>query len=151
MVAEADSLRLVRTFDIAPARLFDAWVNPAIARLWLFAAAGAKDHHLRLDPRVGGHWTITERRDGTSYIAEGEYREVDWPRRLAFTFAMPQLSPNQDLVTVAIEPDGGGAIVTLTQSGPDIANELATLPAGEKGGTERGWIAMLDRLQQTLR
>jgi hypothetical protein len=45
-------------------------------------------------------------------------------------YPMPQFSPNSDTITVEIAPDGSGCVVTLVQSGEDIAHELRELPAG---------------------
>ena len=45
---------------------------------------------------------IVDRRDGIDYRALGEYLEIDRPRRLVFTFAMPQFSPDFNKVTVEI-------------------------------------------------
>jgi hypothetical protein len=72
-------------------RVFDAWVNPGTAAKWLFTTPKSEWHNAEMDVRVGGRWTIVDRREGTDYKAIGEYLEIDRPRRLAFTFGMPQL------------------------------------------------------------
>jgi len=143
-------LRMTRRFEAAPERVFDAWLDPATARRWLFTLPSDQEYRAELDARVGGRWTITARRGGMDYTAVGEYLEIDRPRRLVFTFAMPQFSPNSDRLTVEIAPDGAGCILTLTQEGVDIAAELGLLPAGVAGGTETGWIDMFDTLAATL-
>ncbi|HEU5101117.1 MAG TPA: SRPBCC family protein [Roseiflexaceae bacterium] len=143
-------LCMTRRFEAAPERVFDAWLSPEVARKWLFTSPFDEAYHAELDARVGGRWTITARRGGMDYTALGEYLEIDRPRRLVFTFTMPQFSPNSDRLTIEIVPDGAGCILTLTQAGVDIANELRLLPPGIQGGTEKGWIEMFDILAAAL-
>ena len=144
------SLRMTRQFDALPERVFDAWINPAKVRKWLFASPADERYTAEIDARVGGKWSITARRAGTNYTAEGEYLEIDRPRRLVFTFAMLQFSPNSDRITVEIASSGAGCIVTLTQAGIDIAEELRQLPPGVQGGIEAGWRLMFEALAATL-
>ena len=144
------SLRMTRHFNASPERVFDAWINPEAARTWLFASPADERYTAEIDARVGGKWSITARRSGTDYTASGEYLEIDRPRRLVFTFAMLQFSPNSDRITVEIAPSGAGCMVTFTQAGIDIAEELRQLPPGVEGGTEAGWRLMFDALAATL-
>ena len=89
--------------------------------------------------------------DSTLRSGKPEVRlEIDRPRRLVFTFAMPQFSPNCDTITIEIVPDGTGCIMTFTQAGIDISSELRELGAGHKGGTEQGWTVMFDGLAAAL-
>jgi uncharacterized protein YndB with AHSA1/START domain len=104
-----------------------------------------------IDLRVGGKWSITNRRDGTDYTATGEYLEIERPRRLVYTFAMLQFSPNSDTITIEIEPEGIGCVITFTQAGVDIANELREVPLGQKGGSEQGWDQGFGSLAAALR
>jgi uncharacterized protein YndB with AHSA1/START domain len=99
------------------------------------------DQRIARDARVGGRWTIVDRRAGTDYKAIGEYLEVDRPRRLAFTFGMPQFSAEFAHVTVEIEPAGTGGVLTLTHE---------RLPWAAISETEKGWAAMPDRLAASL-
>jgi len=94
-----------------------------------------------LDARVGGKWTITDRRDGTNYTAIGEYLEINPPRRLVFSFGMPQFSPDFGRVVVEITRDGDGCILTLTQEG---------VPAADQKPLEEGWGKMFDGLAVAL-
>ncbi len=90
------------------------------------------------------------RRGGIDFVGRGEYLEIDRPRRLVFTFAMLQFSPNSDRTTIEIAPSSAGCILTLTQQGVDIADELRHQPPGVAGGTERGWSEMFNALAATL-
>jgi uncharacterized protein YndB with AHSA1/START domain len=143
-------LRLTRRFDASAERVFAAWLDPALVSQWLFTTPMDEAYTAELDPRAGGQWRITARRGGDDYTASGEYLEIDPPRRLVFTFAMLQFSPNSDRITIEVAPSGTGCMLTLTQEGIDIAAEVVHVPAGAQGGTEMGWNDMFDRLTQAL-
>jgi uncharacterized protein YndB with AHSA1/START domain len=108
---------------------------------WLFTTPESESHHTTLDVRVGGQWEIVDRRGGVDYRAIGEYLVVEPPRRLIFTFGMPQFEPSFTQVTVEIVADGVGAVMTLTQAG---------LPAAYVAPSRDGWSIMFDLLAQRL-
>lgn len=140
--ASLQSLRMSRRFDASCERLFDAWTEPGLVARWLFTSPTSESHHAtELDVRVGGRWTITDRREGVDYRAIGEYLQVERPRRLAFSFGMPQFSPGFTRVRVEFEPDGKGAIMRLTQEG---------LPLEAIAPTEDGWRGMFEGLAAVL-
>ncbi len=84
---------MIRKFGASPEPLFDAWLDPGIAERWLFTTPASESHSTTIDARPGGAWTITDRRDDVDYAATGQYVEIDRPRRLVFSFGMPQFSP----------------------------------------------------------
>ncbi|HEY4214170.1 MAG TPA: SRPBCC domain-containing protein [Steroidobacteraceae bacterium] len=135
------TLRITRRFDYPPTRIFDAWTDPRVASKWLFTGPTSEHHEMEADPRVGGKWMVLDRREGVDYKAIGEYEEFDRPRRLVFTFGMPQFSSEFGRVIVEIVPDGQGSIMTLTHE---------RLPWEAVSGTEHGWNGMLDGLRKAL-
>ena len=135
------TLRMVRRFDASPARVFDAWTDPDLAARWLFTGPDSERHRTEIDLKVGGRWEIVDRRGGVDYRAIGEYLEIEPPRRLVFSFGMPQFSEAFTTVTVEIEADGDGARMTLTQAG---------LQAEAVAALEQGWSQMFDALAQQL-
>ena len=136
------TLRLVRRFDAAPERVFDAWTDPQLAGGWLFTTPASEAHRVEIDLRVGGRWEIVDTRGGADYRAIGEYLEIDRPRRLKFTFGMPQFSDGFTTVTLEIAPDCAGSRLTLTQDG---------LPPDSIAPLEEGWREMFDQLAAQLR
>jgi uncharacterized protein YndB with AHSA1/START domain len=136
-----NSVRLVRRFDASPERVFDAWVDPAMTQKWLFTLPHSVKNTAQIDARIGGTYNITDQRDGQTYTAIGEYLEIDRPRRLVFTFGMPQFSPDFDRLTVEIVPDGSGCIVTLIQE---------DMQTGYEKSTKRGWNKMFKQLAVVL-
>jgi uncharacterized protein YndB with AHSA1/START domain len=136
-----NSIEIKRRFNATPEAVFDAWTDPALAGRWLFTSPTSERHDTQLDVRGGGRWTITDRRGGVDYTALGEYLEVDRPRRLAFTFGMPQFSPAFGKVNVTFEADGDGCLMTLAQE---------DLPPEHHAATIEGWEAMFDGLAGAL-
>jgi uncharacterized protein YndB with AHSA1/START domain len=85
--ATATTLRVTRSFFASPERVFDAWLNPAIARRFLFATPTGEMVRVDIDARVGGKFLIVRRSDGEDMEHVGEYLAIERPRRLVFTFA----------------------------------------------------------------
>lgn len=146
--------QVTRYFAATPERLFDAWLKPEIMFKWLFTS-DASDPVGRVcenDARVGGTYFIQDRRNGIDYKANGQYLEIDRPRRIVFTFQMPQFSDTTDKVIIEIEPLDDGCELTLTQEivvphedtlTPDEAAEMLRQ---YKGATEHGWNEMFELL-----
>jgi uncharacterized protein YndB with AHSA1/START domain len=56
-------LTVRRDFAAPPERVFDAWLDPAQARDFLFATPDGTMQTVEIDPRVGGQALIVERRE----------------------------------------------------------------------------------------
>ncbi len=142
MTVNADRmLRVRRHFDASPERLFDAWLNPQTAGKWLFTTATGELTRVEMDPRVGGKYLLVDRRHGKDIEHVGEYLEIDRPRRLVFTFAVPEFSPQSTKVSIDIVPAGTGCDLTLTHEG--VLDEWASQ-------TQQGWTMILDGLANSL-
>ena len=139
--ATSVTVRVARRFDASPERVFSPWLDPKIAAKFLFATPTGRMVRAEIDARVGGKFAFVDRRDGEDIEHVGEYLEIDRPRRLAFTFAVPKFSSQGTSVSIDIVPDGAGCTVTLTHAGvlPDYASR-----------TEEGWTRILDGLAVAL-
>jgi len=137
-------LQIVHRFDASPERVFDAWLDADIARQWLFNDASGEIVKASLDARIGGRFSFVRRSADGDLEHIGEYLEIDRPRRLVFTFAVPAISPEHDRVTIEIVRRGTGCELTLTtEMTPDIYAEW-----GEQ--TRQGWSRMLAALDRLL-
>ena len=136
-----ESASVSRRFGAPATRVFDAWIEPETASKWWFTTK-TSESVCELDPRVGGSYKVTRTRGGKQYVAIGEYIEVQRPRRLVFTFGMPQFAADFDTVTVEIENDKDGCKVNLTQDG---------LRPGYATSTVNGWNKMFDLLDAALK
>jgi len=73
-------LRFERMFDHPRDRVWAAFTDPALIAQWW----GGGTRVEQMDVRVGGTWRFSADRDRT-YVFEGEYLEVDPPRRIVQT------------------------------------------------------------------
>jgi uncharacterized protein YndB with AHSA1/START domain len=122
-------------------RVFDAWLDPSRAGKWLFATPDGEMLTVEIDPVVGGHFYLVERRSYGDAEHWGTYLEIDRPHRLVFLFATEKDHPGGDRVTLEFTADGDGCVVTLTQVMSPEWVEYAER-------TEQGWTMILESLQR---
>jgi uncharacterized protein YndB with AHSA1/START domain len=130
-------------FAASADRVFDAWLGPESVGQWLFATPTGEMVRVELDPRVGGSWIITERRDREDVEHTGKYLEIERPHRLVFTLRVPKYAQESDRVIVEIEPLASGCDLTLT-------HEMAPDNAPYAKQSEEGWTTVLRGLAATL-
>jgi len=137
------SISVTRRYDAPAEAVFDAWLDPARARKFLFATPDGEMVRVEIDGRTGGAFVITERRAGEDIEHAGEYLEVERPRRIAFVFAVPKFSTERTRVTIDIAPIGDdGAELTLTHDG---------VLEGWEEKTREGWAVILEGLARVVR
>ena len=134
-------LRVTRRYDAAAERVFDAFLEPAKARRFLFATPGGEMVCADIDARVGGAFRFIDRRDGEDVEHVGEYLEILRPRRLVFTFGVPKYDPTVTRITIEIGAQGEGCMLTLT-------HEMVPPEWAER--TQDGWTKILDTLARTI-
>jgi uncharacterized protein YndB with AHSA1/START domain len=136
-------VRVQRTFNAAPERVFDAWLDAnALAQ---FMRPGDKMGCDAVnDPRVGGKFSITMLgAEGAIYPHSGEYLTIDRPRKLVFTWHSKATAMARTEVTVDLRSVSGGKTeLTLTHVG---------IPQEEMENHNGGWTAILALLEGVLR
>jgi uncharacterized protein YndB with AHSA1/START domain len=138
--AKNPEVRVVRRFAASAERVFDAWLDPRTAARWLFRSPDGEDVSAEIDARVGGRFKVVAHRADGAITHVGEYRVIDRPAKLVFTFAVPQFSPEYDLVTVEVRRLDKGCELTLT-------NEMSPAIYEQWGDrTREGWTQLLDGL-----
>lgn len=149
------TLKMKREYNVKPERVFDAWLNPEMMKKWFFTLEGT-NKVAQNDPKVGGGWEIVDHREGKDYRAVGEYLEIDPPKRLVFTFKMPQFSELEDTITVEIKEISAGCEMTFTQLIHVAPEENWTKADIEKAlveyhdGSEQGWNLMFMGLKELV-
>jgi uncharacterized protein YndB with AHSA1/START domain len=125
----------------------NAWLDPVLARRFLFATDGGEMIRVEIDARVGGSYTITERRGGDEVEHTGKYLKIERPKklpqRLAFTLRVPKYSPVVAMISVHILPRPDGSELFLTQ-------ESGQHTAEEKQKIAHGWTSICQRLSKVL-
>lgn len=109
----------VQTFKVAPQRVYDAILDPAMIARFMFGPLLREEEilHITNDPKVGGQFSFLVRRGDTEIDHVGTYLELASPTRIIFTWA---IAPEKDGSTVSIEitPTTEGCSVRLTHTMP---------------------------------
>ena len=127
-------VRVERSYRAPAARVFDAWLDPAIAGRWLFAMASQPLVRVDIDARVAGAFCLVERYAGTLVLHTGTYVALVPPRRLAFTLSSSDRAETDSLVTVAIAPQRMGCVLALSHE---------RVPVGRVRELKSRWIGIL--------
>ncbi len=127
-----------RRFAAPPERVFDAFLDPDVARHFFFATTTGEMIEAEIDARVGGKYAFTERRPRMGDVRHvGEYLELDRPRRLVFSFSVPQFGASSTIVAIDFALERGGCALALN-------NEGVSLEFAER--VREGWGRILDGL-----
>jgi uncharacterized protein YndB with AHSA1/START domain len=137
------TVSVTREIAAAPERIFDAWLDPVQARRFLFATPDGEMRKVEIDPRVGGGFTIVEKRPWGEAGHYGEYVEIDRPRRLVFLFRADPSVDGWTRVTIEIEPKGAGSTLTLT-------HEMDPEWAAYEEQTRQGWTMIVETLARVV-
>jgi uncharacterized protein YndB with AHSA1/START domain len=136
-------VRVTHRFDASAERVYDAFLDPALAGKFMFATATGQIVRCDIDARVGGAFTIVDRRNGEDVVHAGTYLALERPRRIVFTLSVEKYSRDADTVTIEIRPLRKGCEVTLT-------HETETTDAASEERTHEGWTGILDLAAELL-
>jgi uncharacterized protein YndB with AHSA1/START domain len=122
------TLELERTVPATPATVFAAFTDERqLARWW--GPSGFTIPSVDFEPGPGRRYRIEmQPPEGDSFYLAGEFREVDPPSRLAFTFAWedPDSDDVKNLVELSFQDRGEATAVSLSQ-GPFKTEERRQL------------------------
>jgi uncharacterized protein YndB with AHSA1/START domain len=137
-------LSLKRSLPAPRFAVWSAMTEPEqLARWW--GPKGFTAPRVDFEPRVGGRYRMAmQPPDGDLFHLHGEFREVDPPFRLAYTFVWEPPDPDdrETLVTLEFEDRGERTGVSLTQG------EFAT-PARLELHRD-GWTESFEKLEELL-
>jgi uncharacterized protein YndB with AHSA1/START domain len=142
-------LRMNRRFEAPRERVFEAWTSPEVLKDWWRAGPDWTTPEAEVDLRPGGSYRLAMRdpESGQTHTVVGEYREVQPPERLVYTWTW-ESNPTEmqgsagSVVTVEFLDDGGATNVELTHTG-FADDEIRDLHA-------HGWEACLANLERVL-
>ena len=146
MALDETVARVRRRFAAAPAKVFAAFADAELVGRWLSPAPEIRITVLQFDFRVGGAYRFAyDVPGGQIMIVGGVYRSIVPPAKIVFSWIIepPDMHAGiESVVTVTIEPDGGGAELLIRHE------RLARPDAVERHAT--GWHGALDRLATLL-
>ena len=138
------TLTVTRDLAAPPETVFDAWLDPAVARRFLFATPEGEMLTCEIDARVGGRALIVERRASGDAHHHLLFDEIDRPRRLVFRFcADPAKEGEWTRVAIDLAAHGDGTRLTLT-------HEMDPAWAAYEEQTRKGWTMILASLATAL-
>lgn len=102
-----------------PDAVFRALTDPRELAAWWGSADTYQTSDWRVDLRPGGRWSAAARRRNEERLTtvRGEYRVVDPPRVLEYTWEPSWEDFQQTLVRIELEATGAGTRMTVTHSG----------------------------------
>ena len=138
------ALHMRRVLPAPRALVFKACTEPdELAKWW--GPRGFTAPSIELDLRVGGTYRIAmQPPDGDLFHLSGEFREVDPPARLSYTFRWepPDRDDQETVVTLSFE-DLGESAELLFEQGVFATESRRALH-------EQGWTDALDRLEELM-
>ena len=144
MARPDEMLELRRVFPAVRSVAFETFSDPSQLAKW-WGPEGFSIPSLNFEPRVGERYRIEmQPPEGESFHLAGEFREVDAPTRLAFTFVWEPPDPDdvETLVDLSFRDLGESTEVALTQG---------AFKTEERRALHRdGWTESFDRLERLL-
>jgi uncharacterized protein YndB with AHSA1/START domain len=137
-------LRIERTFRAPIEKVFDAWTNADVLRRWLHVGPDWETPVAEAELLVGGRIRIVMRDpvDGAQYGARGEYRLIERPHRLVFTWTFDHHPDDEQLIELEFSEHEGVTSVVMINSG--IGSER------QWSEQQSGWHGCYDNLERAL-
>ena len=136
----AAEVRLERLVPAPRAVVFQAWLDPVALARFMCPAPGASVASAETDPQVGGRFLIVMRVGAQDLPHQGQYRVVEPPARLTFTWQSAFAPPDSEVTLTFDEAGPGQTLVTLVHRG---------LPAAAQTAHREGWTHILSLLAAT--
>lgn len=142
---------ITRRWVKAPVELvWEVTTNAEHMKQWL----GPRELEMVLcetDPRVGGAYRFVQLApDGSEHHFRGEYREVDAPHRLTYTFIYEAWPDHESVETVELTAKDGGTLITSTMVHVSLFARDQMVESGMEGGVREGYERMDELLAELL-
>jgi uncharacterized protein YndB with AHSA1/START domain len=132
-------LRMKRVLHAPRSVVFRALTEPELLAKW-WGPHGFTSPSVETDLRVGGQYRILmQPPEGDAFYLTGEFRDVDPPARLAYTFRWEDPTPDdrETVVTLSLRDLGEATELLFTQAGFATERRRALHRAGWTDGFER--------------
>jgi len=142
-----DTFVIERRYATTPARIFNAFADPALKLQWFGEPGSAMQASHRMDFRVGGTESMAgEIPDGPSFTFDVRYHDIVEDERIVYTYEMTMNGRRISIsvATIEILPEAGGARLVVTEQGAYL-DGLDTSAVREQGTND-----LLDALGRFL-
>jgi uncharacterized protein YndB with AHSA1/START domain len=142
-VTDGLTLEIERVVPAPPAGVFHAFADPVELAKW-WGPEGFTVASLNFQPRVGESYRIEmQPPEGDPFHLTGEFREVEPPNRLAYTFVWEPAGPDdvETLAELSFRDLGGDSTGIALSQGPFKTEERHTLHRD-------GWTDSFDKLER---
>lgn len=139
--SDQDAVRVETFISAPPERVFQALTDPKQVVQWWGQGGLYRTTESRVDLRPGGSWrSAGVNAEGERFHVEGEYREVDIPKLIVYTWRKSWMPHVETVVRIELTPEGSGTRVLVQHSGfagiPDAARDHGN-----------GWMRVLGWMQ----
>ena len=146
MTKDNTILMVQRTINASAERLFDAWTKPDLMKQWFRASEKMTTTAAEADLWLGGAWRVEMKTStGLTYPNNGQYKVIDRPNKLVFTWHPNEEADYETIVTLIFKKVSENVTdFSLTHEG--LRNEE------DKSDHTDGWngcVSMLEKWART--
>lgn len=140
---KAHELRLERSLEAPAQKVWQALTRGEEIARWYGPSDAFTIEVLEWDCRVGGSYRVAMRDPtGLTHTCFGEFREIEPPRRLTYTWSWEGQPPMDTLVSFELTENRGNTTLHFSHTG---------FPSPEaRDQHEMGWTGSLERLTRQL-
>ncbi|MEP6833905.1 MAG: SRPBCC domain-containing protein [Gemmatimonas sp.] len=134
-------LTVRREISATAEELFDAFLDAESLGEFM-RPGGPRNSDVVTDPRVGGKFEIKMHVNDSVIPHWGEYREIDRPRKLVFTWLSKNTNEQESVVTIQFHPVAG------TKPRTEVVLTQVLLPDAQVKGHIGGWTRIVELLDE---
>ena len=111
------SVSLSRTIASPAEKIFDRWLIPTFVGNWMFGEhlGNEKVVDLQNEVRPGGTFNYLIKRNGKEVLHDGEYLQIDRPKRLSFSWReTAKKNAHKSKVSLTLDPQEGKTKLRLS-------------------------------------
>lgn len=137
-----NSIKIEHRFSQPLEKVWGAWTDPAIVKLWFGSDPNGTVLDAVLDVRIGGAFAVTfANENGDEYTAQGFYQIIELHQKLLFTWGWKDEPHIKEMVTVQFQAEGEGTLMIF---------EHLDIDPNSSHNYEMGWRRTFDKLEKAL-
>ncbi len=143
MTNENQKLEITRLLSASPEVVYDAWLDPQGIKKWMCPGEGVTVPNPRIDAKLGGAFDLTMKVGDQLIPHGGEYKVLDRPSKIQFTWKSPGTHQLDTLVTIELKSE------SENQTKLTLVHEF--LPSEESRKDHNGgWTRIVECLEKAL-